>query len=85
MSTTRQHIDQMERTQFTFQEMATHFYAVDIDFTNPDERVKTPTLQELLENVARSLDRHPADAAGGGGLPAAAAAMARFTEVPSWP
>jgi hypothetical protein len=53
MSTTRQHIDQMERTYFTFEEMATYFHAVDVDFKNPDERLKTPTLQDLLENLGR--------------------------------
>jgi hypothetical protein len=53
MSTTRQHIDQMERTHFTFEEVATHFYGVDIDFENPDELLKVPTLQDLLENLAR--------------------------------
>lgn len=52
MSTSKEHIEKMERTRYTYDDIDAAFYEMDSGWTNPDAQLVMPTQAELLKNVA---------------------------------
>jgi hypothetical protein len=53
MSTSKEHIEKMERTRYTYDDIDAAFYEMDSGWTNPDAQLVMPTQATLLETLAK--------------------------------